>query len=202
MRIRLGDRSIYFDRGNVAFDESTKISAGPLQKIVRLRSYGGFRVLFQNMRERRRNLDLLGAVNVWHFWHRRQENRRIDYCTAFRWSIPRFSKIVTVEFSCLKEELNWELRHIYYIPKRLKFFFFSIFFYFTYSTSDWIFCNLCTETVVELRRTMLIQFWVKCNEVFIPLYLLDAKKVSFEENVSEYLKTKCLFICGEVVAGV
>lgn len=57
------DLDVYFNRWRLPIREGAEVSAGPSQKIVRLRANRGFRVYLQNARERRRNLDLLGAVN-------------------------------------------------------------------------------------------------------------------------------------------
>lgn len=55
---------VYFDRRNIAISKGPEVSTGPPQKVVGLRANGGFRVQFQDVRVRRRNFYLLGAVNV------------------------------------------------------------------------------------------------------------------------------------------
>lgn len=79
--------------------KGSKISASPLQKIVRLCTNGGFRILFYNVRVRRWNLDLLRAVNIWHLWWDRKSTN--DRLLSALWFDITLSKIVTVEFLIL-----------------------------------------------------------------------------------------------------
>lgn len=71
----------YLHRRHLAVRQSAKIRGGPSQKIVRLRSNRRFRVKLENVRERRRYVYLLGAVNplglrIWHFAHGAEECER------------------------------------------------------------------------------------------------------------------------------
>lgn len=71
----------YLRRRHLAVRQSAKIRGRPSQKIVRLRSNRRLRVELENVRECRRYIYLLGAVNplglrIWHFAHGAEERER------------------------------------------------------------------------------------------------------------------------------
>lgn len=102
----------YLHRRHLAVRQSAKIRGGPSQKIVRLRPNRRLRVELENVRERRRYIYLLSAVNplvqltFWHFahgaeereWRPRQAEVTRDERDATRYRAIRFIRGVIRQF--------------------------------------------------------------------------------------------------------